>query len=378
VLTLSDDDLDNLKKTIQNAKRGMILVGSLRSKKQAQMILAFAEKIRWPVICDIESFMRGMSSSKNIIKHFELLLRSDIKPNVDVLIHFGDRVVSKKIDSWISSHCKDHVHITEHFHRFDPSHNISSRYTCSTLWLCNKLLELSTSLPHQDHLEELVELCETISTALRASLSSYEMIHEPYIPYMLSCSNLSGYGVFFSNSMPIRDADNFFYPSAEEVEVFVTRGMSGIDGNISIVQGITSHLARPMIAVVGDLTFLHDIGSLEKLSHSLYPIIIFVINNGGGGIFSFLPIVKKEKEFEEFFATAHINRFEKVSEFAGVEFFCPRNTFELDELWNDLQDNPRTCVIEVLTNREQNVKIHEELFDRVKNQLCAQSIHAAL
>ncbi|MBM3207964.1 MAG: hypothetical protein FJZ57_05090, partial [Chlamydiae bacterium] len=265
-----------------------------------------------------------------------------------------------------------------HFNRFDPNYCISNRITCNINWLCKELLK-NIQFSSNELLNTLYHLSNVVSRTLEETFSSFETIYEPYIPHMIS--KLSGTlpcSIFFGNSMPIRDADNLFYPEASGIEVFVNRGMSGIDGNISTAIGIALAKLRPMIAVLGDITFLHDMGSIEKLSESTIPIIIFVINNGGGGIFSFLPIVKKEKEFEEFFATAHVNRFYKISEFADVEFYSPTTTNELDDLWNDLQQQPRTCIIEILTNREENLAVHVTITEIVKNSLCSSPLHSAL
>jgi len=96
-----------------------------------------------------------------------------------------------------------------------------------------------------------------------------------------------------------------------------------------------------------------------------------VINNGGGGIFSFLPIHEKRANFEEYFATAHDYHFEKIAEFAGLEFYRPSSMEDLTQTWENLKASPRSCFIEVVTGREENLNLHKMIHQTLKRSLCS-------
>jgi 2-succinyl-5-enolpyruvyl-6-hydroxy-3-cyclohexene-1-carboxylate synthase len=88
------------------------------------------------------------------------------------------------------------------------------------------------------------------------------------------------------NSLPVRACDWLAGRVPDGPRPFGNRGVSGIDGTLSTAFGIVSALG-PGVAVVGDLTFLHDLGGLA-LGRDL-PLAILLLDNGGGGIFDHLP-----------------------------------------------------------------------------------------
>src|SRR5699024_10589021 len=97
-------------------------------------------------------------------------------------------------------------------------------------------------------------------------------------------------GVFVGNSMPIRDADTFFTNTNKTVKVYGNRGVSGIEGIVSTALGIAASGEHDHVTlVIGDLSFYHDLNGLFASKKYQIPLTILLINNDGGGIFSFLP-----------------------------------------------------------------------------------------
>ena len=100
-----------------------------------------------------------------------------------------------------------------------------------------------------------------------------------------------GAHLFVGNSLPIRHVDQFGKPSAKNIHVFGNRGASGIDGNISTALGIASQTGDPLVLLVGDITFYHDMNGLFAVKNlDLTNVTIVLMNNNGGGIFNRLPI----------------------------------------------------------------------------------------
>lgn len=103
----------------------------------------------------------------------------------------------------------------------------------------------------------------------------------------------AGHSLFVGNSMPVRDVD-LFAGSVLPARVAANRGASGIDGVVSTAAGFAL-AAGPTVLLVGDVSFLHDAGSLSALSALAstkdgLALRIVVVDNRGGGIFDFLPI----------------------------------------------------------------------------------------
>src|SRR5262249_38130297 len=111
--------------------------------------------------------------------------------------------------------------------------------------------------------------------------------------------------VFASSSMPVRDLDTFFPGSDRRVQFLANRGANGIDGVVSRALGVSAVSESRVILVIGDIAFYHDMnGLLATKLHNLN-IIIVLINNDGGGIFSFLPQADYPEHFEQLFGTPH-------------------------------------------------------------------------
>jgi 2-succinyl-5-enolpyruvyl-6-hydroxy-3-cyclohexene-1-carboxylate synthase len=176
------------------------------------------------------------------------------------------------------------------------------------------------------------------------------------------CEQLTdGSAVFIGSSRPVRDIEAFVHPRSG-IEVFANRGLAGIDGNISTIFGIAEKFDSTT-AILGDLTFLHDISALAN-SPKLN-IRIFVIDNNGGGIFSTLPQSNAEN-FEQIFGTPHNLDLLKITDGFGVSSSRVSN---LDEL-NQLISKPITglsVVIVSVPSRSENAKNLKEIFQRVSN-----------
>jgi 2-succinyl-5-enolpyruvyl-6-hydroxy-3-cyclohexene-1-carboxylate synthase len=95
-------------------------------------------------------------------------------------------------------------------------------------------------------------------------------------------------GILFSgNSMAIRDLDAYSGTAAKSLRIAGNRGASGIDGNVSTALGLAAGSQQPVVALLGDLTFYHDMNGL--LAARGLDAVFVVLNNGGGGIFEYLP-----------------------------------------------------------------------------------------
>eukprot|EP00775_Hariotina_reticulata_P012526 gene12526-12659_t len=113
---------------------------------------------------------------------------------------------------------------------------------------------------------------------------------------LLSGSGLSGKGLTGLAAAGFSSAGLSSRNSVPEAlvgaPVAANRGASGIDGVLSTAAGFAAGLKRPVTLVIGDLSFLHDVNGLSLLrgGEMSPPLTVVLVNNKGGGIFSFLPV----------------------------------------------------------------------------------------
>jgi 2-succinyl-5-enolpyruvyl-6-hydroxy-3-cyclohexene-1-carboxylate synthase len=163
--------------------------------------------------------------------------------------------------------------------------------------------------------------------------------------------------------MPIRDFNRFSKTEHPWIRSGVNRGASGIDGVLATAAGWTYASQNPAILVIGDVATTHDIGSFLQISQrkTSIPLLVCIINNGGGGIFSFLPISHEQDIFESHFATAHKTDFTSIMKSMNIPTTAITNIQRLKKELTQFFTNPRFSVLELCTNRQENHKEHKDL-----------------
>jgi 2-succinyl-5-enolpyruvyl-6-hydroxy-3-cyclohexene-1-carboxylate synthase len=177
--------------------------------------------------------------------------------------------------------------------------------------------------------------------------------------------------LFIGNSMPIRDCNNYSV-FAENIVLACNRGVSGIDGIISTAAGWAVGNQKHSFLLVGDISFMHDIGVLFSLQATSASLTIVLINNSGGGIFSFLPVSKEEDVFETHFATKHSFNLAPIAQAMGIHVQSISSMMELKIGLE--QPKKGLSILEVRTDREQNYREHQAIIQEVTSQLKALDI----
>jgi len=161
-----------------------------------------------------------------------------------------------------------------------------------------------------------------------------------------------------SNSFPVRDMALF---GKSKPGQFVNRGAAGIDGISSTALGIALSGKQPTLCLTGDLAFLHDSNALLSLKNSEVPLVIVIINNGGGTIFRMLPIHDRKEFYDTYFETPQdVN----ISDLAAAHKLQYQKINSLDELigfdLNEQKDFP--LILECITDADESMKLRKKLW----------------
>lgn len=332
--------------------RGVVVIGRLPVGEQGRVdaILDLAKNLGWPVLADAAS---GARLRAGIIRHADWILQRHDVPAPQRVLHFGGALVSKRVGKWLSA-CRgaDCLQVRMFPERLDPweQHPVFIRAGIQEFCVSLKPFALPTAA--DTWMESWRRADLGVGATIEAELPADDVVSEPSILRALAdIAAETNSPLFLGNSMPIRDFDSSADAvSSGWVNVFSNRGASGIDGNIATVAGLALGSASPLLAVMGDLAALHDLNSLPLLQG--LPVTLVIINNGGGGIFRFLPIDVEERLLE----TPHAWEFRGAAQQFGIEYHQVASLSELRSLLSRPSAAPR--ILECRTDRSENHALH--------------------
>jgi 2-succinyl-5-enolpyruvyl-6-hydroxy-3-cyclohexene-1-carboxylate synthase len=186
-------------------------------------------------------------------------------------------------------------------------------------------------------------------------------LSEPGVARAVAAGVPAGGALLVSSSMPVRDVEWYAAPR-ENVAVLANRGANGIDGVLSTAIGVAAGSGAPVLALVGDLAFLYDASALLWAARRQLALTVIVVDNDGGGIFSFLPqaTALPTAEFERYWGTPHGVDILAIAAAYGVEAFEVADRQQLDRILA-AAGQPGVRVALVRSERAANVAVHDRL-----------------
>jgi 2-succinyl-5-enolpyruvyl-6-hydroxy-3-cyclohexene-1-carboxylate synthase len=359
---LSKSDRRAVADAIDDAASGLIVCGPTNRPTPARdALLGLARETGFPVLADPLSGQRfgahlGMTETP-ICGGYDSYVGA-IEETPDVVLRFGASPTSKPLRHYLrDSDARQFV--------VDPAGGWrEATFTATDLVVANETrlaTELASAVSREagGYAERFRE----------AEADYWELVEgdEPEEGAVLS--DITGLApdpatIFVSNSMPVRDLDRFAQPREANLTVLGNRGASGIDGITSSALGAGSGTDDPLVAVLGDLAYYHDMNGLLAVSRCDADATVVCINNDGGGIFRLLPI-EEHDTFEEWFRTPHGMDFEGSADIYDIEFARTRDREGFRDLYTESVGNDGTQVIEVVTDSERSHEAREALQERV-------------
>ena len=372
--TLCDDSLDYVCDILSSTEKGLIIVGGHQNEDAAGSIITLSEKLGFPILADPLSNIREKGKLSNCITHFNQIIHHTSKTktlNPDVILFFGGHIISKNIICWTKSLTDTHqILVTEKKRHFDLTLSINTRIqmdiddfaTSANRKIKRKTpsLFLATWKGHS----------LTVESSIEDFFEDSESLYEPMsITSLLPVLEDTPFPIFLGNSLPIRYCDNFLFPKKVINKIYSNRGVSGIDGNISTALGICKTLNTPLVTILGDATFLYDTGALSLMKNEQIPLIIVIINNNGGGIFNFLPYNNEKELINENIAPPTNLNIGHIASSFNIPFWKAETAGDYQKMIAHLLSESSGGIIEITSNKEENLKIHETLNEHIKSAL---------
>ena len=326
-------------------QRGVIVAGG-RHGVAVSAIEALASRLGWPVLADPTSGCRELDQS---VTAFDALLRHADFAQAhapELVVRFGRAPASKLLTQWITASGAPVLQVGGPG-VIDPDRNVVKFCSIDDL----TALSGATGTPWMARWRHANDQAEGAIDAALAELP----LSEPGVARTIANSLTDGVELVVASSMPVRDLEWF---GGRAARAHANRGANGIDGVISTALG-RALSGRSTVVLLGDIAFAHDSNALLGLVERGVDLRIVVVDNCGGGIFSFLPQASllSPERFEQLFGTPHGTDVEAL---AGAHRVRARTVSTLEGLAEAVQE-PGPSLIRVVTDRAENVRHHELL-----------------
>ncbi|MEK4825486.1 2-succinyl-5-enolpyruvyl-6-hydroxy-3-cyclohexene-1-carboxylic-acid synthase [Niallia sp. FSL W8-0951] len=356
----------------EEERKGIIICGEIDKEDFSLKILQLAEKTGFPIIADPLSQLRSKSADKDVvIDTYDTFLRNErikslLKP--DIVIRFGSMPISKPLTIFLRENEKAKQIVIDGGSGYrDPNQLTTEMVYCEEGYFCEQLSSFVSPCSINHYLNKWIEINEKTKKEL-TKIAEIKEMSEAKLFHCLGEMIPNKAVLFVGNSMPIRDLDTFFHKQKKQVTIIANRGANGIDGTISTALGV-GVIKQPLFLIVGDLTFFHDLNGLILSELYQLPITVILINNNGGGIFSFLPQVELPRHFELLFGTPLNIDFKHAVEMYKGQYQLVNSWNHLEILFQDSDFAEGLRVWEIRTNRENNILEHRQMTNRILKML---------
>ncbi|MEK3887683.1 2-succinyl-5-enolpyruvyl-6-hydroxy-3-cyclohexene-1-carboxylic-acid synthase [Bacillus sp. FSL K6-3431] len=354
-------------------EKGLIVCGPIDQPDFNNAVTKLSEVLGFPIIADPLSQLRSDSiSNAQVIDSYDAILRSerahsDLRP--ELIIRFGNLPVSKSLSKYLQKNedVKQIVVDGERGWR-DPYHIGNEMIYCDEVTLCKRISDVVMKKEKSEWFSKWLEMNQIVKNVIDVKLNQEIKLDEGKAIMELSRWIPENSTIFVGNSMPIRDMDTFFYTNNKNIRVMANRGANGIDGVVSTALG-SSLYSHPLFLVIGDLSFFHDMNGL--LAAKLYKlnINIILLNNDGGGIFSYLPQAGEPKHFDVLFGTPTGLNFEHAVKLYHGQYTKINDWESFRVAILDTGIDKGLNVIEVPTDRAENTNSHRQIWGQVSQEI---------
>ncbi len=363
-LVAAETPAAGLDELLQPGRKGMFVAGM--GCRDMAGLTALAERLGWPVLADPRAWRR--EPSRCLVTCFDSALRHKgfagwAAP--DVVVQLGDLPASKVLGRFLSA-ATGAVRVVVGggvpWQDPDSAADLVVRATVDSLTAPPR-----TDRPAGDDgwLAGWQRAEVAVDRVHASALDPDGPLSEPGIARMLYQSVPADSTLFVASSMPVRDLEWFAGKRADPPRVLANRGVNGIDGIVSTAAGVAMAAgAAPVYCLLGDLALLHDLSGLVWPDPGPPDLTLVVVDNAGGGIFSFLPQVETldGPTFETLFGTPQRADIRAMAAAAGCEVDEIGSLKQLAALVS-APPVPRSGIrlLHVRTDRAANKAVHDEL-----------------
>ncbi|CCF84874.1 2-succinyl-5-enolpyruvyl-6-hydroxy-3-cyclohexene-1-carboxylic-acid synthase [Nitrolancea hollandica] len=361
---------------LARARRGLIVCGPQDDPDLAGAVTRLAKRLGFPLLADPLSQVRcGGHDGSTVIDAYDAFLRDqrvagDLIP--DLVVRVGAMPTSKPVLLFLQRYPEcPHILVDGGDGWNDPALLASQVIHADPRLLCDALLDAlgDHRVSDPSWLSTWTDIDRRTRTAIETRLADTGELFEGRVFAELARLLPDRSTLYVGNSMPVRDLDTFFPARGRSIRFLANRGANGIDGVVSSALGAAVGSDGPLVLVIGDISFYHDMNGLLAAKRYGLNATIVLLNNDGGGIFSFLPQASQPEHFEALFGTPHGLDFRPAAELYDA-------AFTRVDTWEGFREavqrglvSDGLDIIELRTGRDRNVTLHREIWQAVSSAL---------
>lgn len=347
-------------------ERGIIVAGAGLGCDDPGAVAALASAWGWPVLADPQSGCRV--PGRTTVASFDALLRHeafarDHRP--EAVLRLGAAPASKVLYRWLAASGARQVLIDPDCGWIDPERTAALVARGDPGPWCRALLDRGRPggrAASPPWLASWAEAEAAAQGAIETVLGRHREVSEPLVARTVAAALAPGATLVVSSSMPVRDLEWYARPR-QGLRVLANRGANGIDGVVSTAVGAALATGGTTALLIGDLAFLHDANGLLGLARRGVDLTIVVVDNHGGGIFSFLPPAMElaPDRFELLFGTPHDVDLVALARLHGLNAAAVNEAAALRPALEDAAAAGGVSVVVAATDRVANVAVHDEI-----------------
>lgn len=324
------------------------------SAEEGKKVAEWAKTLGWPLIGDV------LSQTGQPLPCADLWLGNGKAVNeleqAEIIVQLGSSLTGKRVLQWQATCEPEEYWLVDNLPgRLDPAQHRGRRLICSI----DRWLDLHPAEKRQPWAVVIPELAHRAWQAAVASSKEFgeaqlaQRIHR-YLPEQGQ--------LFVGNSLAVRLIDALSQLPAG-YPVYSNRGASGIDGLLATATGVQRASARPTLAIVGDLSALYDLNSLALMRQASAPLVLIVVNNNGGQIFSLLPTPQDQRS--QFYLMPQNIHFEHAAAMFNLPYHRPTGWSELETALDGAWRTPGATLIELVVNETDGAQTLQHLLAQV-------------
>ena len=338
-------------------RRGVIVAGAAALDGPA--LHGLADALGWPVLAEPRS-PAWVPAATGIV-HLDAILRSrraadGLRP--EAILRVGAPGASRVVNEWLAASGAGEV-VVGMPGWSDPAATAATVIEGSPASVLAALRSEIAGPAPRDWLERWRAASEAAATAVASALAQESTPNEPAIARDVVAALPDGARLVVASSMPIRDVERYAAPR-RSVTVLANRGANGIDGTVSTAVGLALGSAAPTALLIGDIAFLHDSNGLLGAAGRGIDLVCVVVDNDGGGIFSFLPQARAvpAERFEALFGTPHGLDLVAVAAAFGADARALGRDDEIGAAVREATAKGGVHVLVARTDRAANIAVH--------------------